>query len=356
MPGDLTFVISADYARATGGWIYDERLLAGLTGVGWRIERLTLPGGFPEPSAAARAQAAASLRAVADDSLVLADQLCLGVLPEVARAEARRLRLAMIVHHPLALEAANRAHRAHDRDRLARSEADALSHVRAVIATSPSTARLLTTDYAVPSEKIIVAVPGVDRRPLARGSGARVQLVCVGAVVPRKDHILLIRALADLERLPWRLTIVGNLTRAAAHAGRVRGMIRARGLAPRIKLLGEVSDAELARLWSGADLYVAASRHEGYGMAIAEALAHGLPVVSTYAGAAGAWIGRRGARIVPGGRVAPLRAALRQVIANRTLYASLRREAIARRRTLPGWEATAAVVDRGLQHLVENRT
>jgi len=79
-------------------------------------------------------------------------------------------------------------------------------------------------------------------------------------------------------------------------------------------------------------------------------------VVSTYAGAAGAWIGRRGARIVPGGRVAPLRAALRQVIANRTLYASLRREAIARRRTLPGWEATAAVVDRGLQHLVENRT
>src|SRR6185437_16167119 len=102
--GDLTFVISADYAQRTGGWIYDHRLLQELAAGGWRIRTATLPAGFPAPSPVARAQSAATFAAIADDSLVLVDQLCLGVLPEVAAAEGDRLRLVMIVHHPLALE------------------------------------------------------------------------------------------------------------------------------------------------------------------------------------------------------------------------------------------------------------
>ena len=49
-PADLTFVISADYARRTGGWIYADRLLKGLAARGWRINAAILPAGFPEPS------------------------------------------------------------------------------------------------------------------------------------------------------------------------------------------------------------------------------------------------------------------------------------------------------------------
>ena len=92
---DLRFVISADYARRTGGWIYDRRLLQELRGRGWRIEEAILPAGFPQPSATARARSAALFRAIPDGRIVLVDQLCLGVLPEVARAEGRRLRLVM---------------------------------------------------------------------------------------------------------------------------------------------------------------------------------------------------------------------------------------------------------------------
>jgi glycosyltransferase involved in cell wall biosynthesis len=375
---ELTFAISADYERATGGWVYNERLLDGLARLGWRIHRLALPAGFPNPSPAARSEAAALFRAIPDGSLVLVDQLCLGVLPEVAQAEARRLRLVMIVHHPLALESVRASAQSHA---YAQSEREALRHVSAVLATSPTTARILAADYDVPPERIIVAVPGVDRAPLSsrrlspgsshprtpeqadgcipgtrpgmtasrRFTGSALNLLSVGAVVPRKDHGALVAALAGLKHLPWRLVIVGNTTRAPAHVAKLRAQISASGLTSRVILAGELPARALAGRWRGADLYVAASRHEGYGMAIAEALARGLPVVTTRAGAVGTWVGHRGALVVPDGNTARLRAALALVLTKPILRAERRRAALARRRALPSWEATAAAVHQSLQ-------
>ena len=376
MARELTYAISADYERATGGWVYNERLLDGLARLGWRVHRLTLPAGFPNPTVAARAEAAAAFRAIADGALVLVDQLCLGVLPEVAKAEAQRLLLVMIVHHPLALEDV----RAHDASHAyAQSERTALQHVSAAIATSPNTARILAADYAVDDDRIIVAVPGIDRTPLSSrclspGSnhqrtleqadrwipgtrpgmtspGHSINLLSVGAVVPRKDHGALIAALAGLPHLPWRLVIVGNTTRAPAHLARIRTRIAASGLSSRIKLTGELTARALARRWQTADLYVAASRHEGYGMAIAEALARGLPVVTTRAGAVGQWIGHRGAIVVPDGNTAQLRAALARILSQPALRTELRRGAVARRRALPTWQATAETIHSRLLRL-----
>jgi glycosyltransferase involved in cell wall biosynthesis len=349
----LSFVISADYARRTGGWLYDHKLVQGLSARGWQVRRITLPAGFPQPSPPARAQAGAAFRAIADGSLVLVDQLCLGVLPEVAAAAGHRLRLVMIVHHPLALE----GYATVTAVGIARAEREALRHVAGVITTSANTARVLASDYAVSADRIVIAVPGVDRQALARGSGGSLaNLISVGAVVPRKNHGLLVEALGGLAGLPWRLAIVGNLTRAGEHVRSLRAMITAYGLSARIRLTGELPDQQLARLWSGADLYVSTSRHEGYGMAMAEAFAHGVPVLTTYAGAAGAWIGRRGAKIVGDGRLVALRTALGELIGSRHQRALLRRGAVARRRSLPAWEATAAVVDARLKQLVASRS
>ena len=158
--------------------------------------------------------------------------------------------------------------------------------VSEVVVTSPTTAKLVASDYGVSAEHITVARPGSDPAPRSRGSRSEVpHLLSVGAVVPRKGFDVLVAALATLAELPWRLTIAGDLTRDPNEAARLDAGISQHKLTGRIAALGAVSSERLAALYDDADLFVLASRFEGYGMAYAEALSHGLPVIGTTAGA-----------------------------------------------------------------------
>jgi len=162
----------------------------------------------------------------------------------------------------------------------------ALARAMRVVATSETTARHLAVDYAVPADRIVVARPGTDAAPRAGGSGdGIVRLLAVGAVVPRKGYDVLIAALAGLADLPWRLSIAGDRGRDPQTAARLDEDIARRKLNERIVVLGAVPSPRLAELYVGADLFVLASRFEGYGMAYAEAIAHGLPVIGTATGA-----------------------------------------------------------------------
>lgn len=346
--GELVFAISADYERRTGGWIYDERLMRELGAFGWRVRALILPAGFPDPDEQARAQSAAAFAALPDGTLVIADQLCLGVLPEVAQQESNRLRLVIIVHHPLALE----QNGASDASAFARSERDALQHVGLAIVTSHSTGHFLRDQFRVPAHRIVAAVPGTDLKPLVEGSGSsELSLLSVGAVVPRKDHGSLVAALAGLEDASWRLTIAGSTTRAPEHVISIRAQIESTGLSDRVILAGELDDAALEDAWRSTDVYVAASRHEGFGMAIAEAVSRGLPVVTTEAGAVSEWLSRRAALIVPSGDVTALRDALARILHEPATRLALQHGAIEQRAQLPRWQETAAQVDAALTRM-----
>ncbi len=351
MNRELVFAISEDYAPLTGGWVYDTRLIDELARLGWTVTRLSLPAGFPMPDAAARAKTDAILAVIPDGTTVISDQLCLSVVPELVRRHAGRLRLVTIVHHPLALEAGYAADVA---SRLYRDEKEALSLASCAIATSRSTAARLMQDYAVPASKVIVAPPGIDRLPRSPGGscdGSGLALLSVGAVVPRKGYELALEALAGLGELGWHLVIVGDCTRNPAYVARLARMIADADLSRRVTLAGGLAQADLDRLWSDADIYLASSHHEGYGMAVAEAIARGLPVVTTDAGTIGDWLPPDAAIIVHERSAEALRAALRQVIAEPALRRRLADAARAHAATFLDWPAVARIVAERLADL-----
>jgi glycosyltransferase involved in cell wall biosynthesis len=337
----LHLVLPGDPATLSGGYAYDRRIAAGLRALGWRVEVHALDASFPAPTAVALAHAREALARIPDGALVLLDGLALGAMPSLAAAERGRLRLVALVHHPLAeetgLDAASAA-------ALRESETRALAAARGVITTSRATARALAA-YRVDAARIRVVEPGTDPAPLARGSaGDTVELLCVAAVIPRKGHAVLVEALAGLADLPWHLVCVGSLERDAATAAGLRRQIDACRLAARVTLAGEHARATLDGFYDRADAFVLATFHEGYGMAFAEALARGLPVVGARAGAVPDTVPPDAGLLVPPGDAAALRAALARVIGDPATRARLAEGARRARALLPTWPQTSTSV------------
>jgi glycosyltransferase involved in cell wall biosynthesis len=333
------FAVPGDLATPTGGYAYDRRMIAELAALGWRTDVLNLGEGFPRPTANTRAAACARLAALPSAAPIVIDGLAFGVLPEAAKEMQASHLLVALVHHPLALESGLSADEAAG---LHVSERVALAAARRVVTTSAATARLLTADYCIASERLSVVEPGTDRgdaRP--RKNDDAVALLAVGAVVERKGYDLLVAALAKVKHLSWRLVIAGDHGRSPEAFRRLEADIAWFGLADRITLLGAVSAQQLASLYATSDLFVLPSRFEGYGMAFAEAVAHGLPVIGTTAGAIPQTVPAGAGILVRPDDVDALASALRRLIENP--HERERLAAGARAATFPSWKEQAAL-------------
>lgn len=330
----LVFVVPGDPATRTGGYLYDRRIMEELAALGCPSSLLRLPDAFPFPGLAELAEAEQGLALVPGHSTVIVDGLALGVLPEAAARLAQRARLVALVHHPLAEETGLSED---ERRRLAESERRALASAARVIVTGPATARALAADFAVPSEKITVVLPGTDPAPLAPADTTPPTLLCVGTVTPRKGHDVLLPALASLRELPWRLVCAGSLERDPDWSRRLLQQVQDEGLDSRIRFLGEASERELSELYLAADLFVLPSHLEGYGMALAEALARGLPLVTTATTAIAETLPPDCMRLVQPGDPRALTSALRDILGDKQQRRALRRGARAARASLPRW-------------------
>ena len=132
----------------------------------------------------------------------------------------------------------------------------------------------------VPAERLHVVghalVPWLERdvpRPAVAGDGPFVLSVC--RLEPRKDLGTVLDAWERLRPTGTRLLLAGK-------AGwKVAPLVeRARSI-PGVELLGEVDDKVLAGLYGSASAFVTASREEGFGLPVLEAMALGAPVVAS---------------------------------------------------------------------------
>ncbi len=341
----LHLVFPGDLDTMTGGYGYDRRMMHGLRHRGWHVVPTSLPGQYPIPATGDRALAASALAAIPDHSLVLVDGLALGALPGEAAHERQRLHLVALVHHPLGLETGLDA----DTSRLRLdAERRALACVRGVVVTSSGTMAAVEA-LGVPRERLAVVEPGTDAAPEARGSGrGGGHLLCVASLTPRKGHETLFDALEQMLDLEWHLTCVGSAARDSAHAARLAVRAGTPPLRERVTLAGELAGSSLEAAYDAADLFVLPTHYEGYGMVVAEALAHALPVVGTATGAIPQLVGPHAGVLVPAGDASALRAALRSLMTDAARFAQLRAAARAARATLPSWDEACALMEAAL--------
>ena len=337
---EVVFAVPGDLRTPTGGYAYARKLLAFLPACGIAVRHCTLPAGYPEPSEADLTETARLLSATLPGAILLIDGLAYGAMPASLVARLDR-DIVALVHHPLGLEHGLPTDR---QAYLIASEVAALALARHVIVTSSVTRRLLLADFNVPADKVTVAEPGTEPAARARGTGRPVEILAVGAVSPRKGYDILIEALADLTNLDWRLTIAGATDRMPSAAAALRQQIARAGLVDRVHLAGAVDREVLGSFYDKADLFVSTSLFEGYGMALAEALAHGLPLVASIGGAAIETVPEAAGLKVPPGDIVALREALRLMISDPALRATCASRAWAAGQVLPRWQDSAARV------------
>lgn len=351
-PGELHLVVPGPLDQLTGGYVYDGHMAAGLRESGWTVTVHELPGRFPDADEVAAASLGGTLASLDDGARVVVDGLAMGGLPETIEAHGGRLRIVSMLHHPLAEETGLSAA---DAERFGESERRALAPCAGVIVSSEFTARVLD-GYGVPREHIRVVVPGIEATEPAEGPDAAEAplLLCVASVTPRKGHDVLVDALTRVRDLRWRCVCAGSTERDPAFAGPLMARVAEAGLADKLDFVGERHGDALTALYRGASVFVLASHYEGYGMALADALAHGLPVVSTTGGAIPFTVPPDAGLLVEPGDAPAFADALRTVLApDGAVRAELGAAARSHAETLPSWREAAATFARAIEELTK---
>jgi glycosyltransferase involved in cell wall biosynthesis len=287
-----TWLSPGDPRRRTGGFIYNAHIIDA------RDDNvLALPGQWPSPSEADTRRCGTLLSTIPDGEVVILDGLALvGALPWLPALRARTT-VILLIHLPLSAE---RGTPPTEAARLHALEAQAVALSHRVVATSAHAAAQIATLHGC---EVRAISPGCTPPPPAQVSGAG-RLLCVGSIAPRKGHDILLAALSQLTDLDWRLRCAGEV---GAWAETLR-------ISERVTLLGPLDQAEMDVEYASADIFTLATWDETYGMALAEAAAAGLPIVSTTAGAVPQTVPPGAGLLVPPGDVDALAGALRVVL------------------------------------------
>jgi glycosyltransferase involved in cell wall biosynthesis len=333
---ELAVAVPGRLDQLTGGYLYDRHIVEGLRARKRSVTVIELDSADPQPAFAG----------FVDGTRVVVDGLALPRLAKIIASQRHRLRLVALIHGPVAAEAGLAPAAA---KRAAAAEAALLSQMRRVVCPSRNTAAAVA-NYGIAADRIVVVPPGTPKPnpPVPPRHRPVRALLCVANLLPRKGHRVLIEALAQIRDLDWILLIIGSVERDPATVREVRRLISAAGLDGRITLVGEKPPEVVGDAYREADLFVLPSFYEGYGMVYAEAMAHGLPIIATRAGAIPETVPPGAGLLVPPGDAVALAEALRRAIADPALAGRLAAGSRAAGARLPDWRQAAEQWERAL--------
>lgn len=336
MSAALRFVVPGPIETLTGGFVYDRRIADGLRRRGRQLEILELSGQHRVD----REQ----IESLDAGQTLLVDGLALpGLEPAL---DPTRHHLIALVHHlegaePTCLEP----------DRIAARDARILGRMHGIISASAHT-RDQIKELNLGPKSIRVVRPGSDpagpRLRATKRDPNQLRLVCIATITQRKGHDLLLDALETAD-VRFSLELLGAHHFEPEWAAMIESRIRSWVRPDIIMLRGPVDATTRARVLSESDLFVLASRYEGFGMAAVESVRAGVPVLCSRVGGLPEALEGGGASLVAPERHTFARELVR--LANPGPRSKLRDEALVAAQSLPSWDDACDAFDSALEEL-----
>ncbi|MFQ5714750.1 MAG: glycosyltransferase [Candidatus Scalinduaceae bacterium] len=217
-----------------------------------------------------------------------------------------------------------------------------------IIADSCSTKRDIMSYFGIKEEKIRVVSPGVESRfrPIGNVEEYRLKknlpskmILNVGTLEPRKNVVTLIKAFKKLKELGfknYKLVIAGD---KGWLYKQIFKEIESSGLQKEVLFLGIVKDEDLPTLYNCADVFVYPSLYEGFGLPPLEAMACGVPVITSNTSSLPEVVDNAGIMIAPDD-VNSLCEAMSSVLKDEELWHQMSNKGLERAK-LFSWKETA---------------
>lgn len=266
-------------------------------------------------------------RASSSEHLLLWDSLFISLLAQ--QGKSFNSIEALLLHY---LPSENPMLSAFARDRLRTNEENAISRVDGLIATGVKLMNRIKTRW--PDKRVFLCEPGIAKPFLRRKAHLgwfktphRLQLLTVANITPAKGHMALANILSTLPTNCWHWHLVGHTASDRRCFYQLRKTIDRSKIGNQVTFHGLLKPNRLAHLMDKMDIYLSTSRFESYGMAVAEAVAKGLPVVTIRAGENDRLvIHNKNGFVVEQGEYKRFRRYLTKLITNRRLYRNFRQQ------------------------------
>ena len=210
-----------------------------------------------------------------------------------------------------------------------------------IITVSESSQRDIAREFNIPEQRFAPIPIGIDLdnfRPLDHIQRIPGRIIVTNSAdTPLKGLYHLLHALEDLlKKGKASLTVIG----APKEGGGIERLVKRLGIAPYIRFTGRVDHDQFIREYAQASLAVVPSLYEGFGLPVGEAMACGLPVISTTGGALPEVAGDA-AMLVPPGDAGALKRAIVELLEDPVKSQRLADKGYKRVHSEFTWERTA---------------
>lgn len=263
-------------------------------------------GGFPEPYTFGE-RAYAYLKKHRDAYDIVHDNQCLSY--GIGRLAKKVLPTLVTIHHPITVdrqEEYNVAKTLRQKYRVFRwyafinmqlKVARQFSHI---ITVSEFTRKDIAREFSLDEQRFHVVHNGVNNEffyPKQNGPRPENALIVTNSAdTPLKGLSFLLEAVARIRRTrPIRLTVIGQPKKN----GIIENLVASLGVSDIVHFTGRIANEEFADYYAKSTIAVVPSLYEGFGIPAAEAMASGVPLVSTSGGALAEVVGDAGIVVPP---------------------------------------------------------